>query len=640
MQFKHPEILYALLLLLIPIIIHLFQLRRFQKTAFTNVAFLKKVTIQTRKSAQLKKWLTLLLRMAAIACIVIAFAQPFSASKTALNTNKETVVYLDNSFSMQTKGVDGPLLQRAIQRLYELPKTEKISFFTNDHIFRDVSEKTFKTEILKTDFSATQITRTQALLKASQLFSKDKNTEKRFLYISDFQQKEGFPKVSKDIIVDAVALQPTKATNISIDTAYISNKDASKITLTVALSAQNNDAKNVPVSLYNKNVLIAKTAVDFSETIKATTTFDLDKNIAVDGVIEIEDTGLMYDNKLYFNIHTNNKIQILAINEANGTYLEKLFNENEFVFTPQSYKNLDYNTIPKQNLIILNGLENISDPLKAALLDFSKNGGSICIIAHAKANLADYNTLLPNLRLGTLDELVNDEKQITNIVFSHPLYKNVFEKQVVNFQYPKVNSYYTSTLNAGAALRFADGKPFIIQTGNHFMITAPLDTENTNFKSSPLIVPTFYNMASQSLPLPKLYYNIGTRNIFAVPVSLQQDEILSLKDSITSFIPLQQSNANTVTITTDQEPQLANIYGIYKQTAFIEHVSFNYNRTESQLRYSNPNDWTGVTVHDSITNLFDTIKKDNTIHEFWKWFAIAAFLFLVAELLVLKFYKK
>ena len=39
MQFKNPEILYALFLLLIPIIVHLFQLRKFQKVTFTNVAF-------------------------------------------------------------------------------------------------------------------------------------------------------------------------------------------------------------------------------------------------------------------------------------------------------------------------------------------------------------------------------------------------------------------------------------------------------------------------------------------------------------------------------------------------------------------------------------------------------------------------
>ena len=74
MQFKYPELLYALFLLLIPILIHLFQLRRFQKVSFTNVSFLKKVSMQTRKSSQIKKWLILLLRLLAIAAIVIAFA--------------------------------------------------------------------------------------------------------------------------------------------------------------------------------------------------------------------------------------------------------------------------------------------------------------------------------------------------------------------------------------------------------------------------------------------------------------------------------------------------------------------------------------------------------------------------------------
>ena len=63
MQFKHPEILYALLLLVIPIIVHLFQLRRFQKVPFTNVAFLKEITLQTRKSSTIKKWMTLITRL-------------------------------------------------------------------------------------------------------------------------------------------------------------------------------------------------------------------------------------------------------------------------------------------------------------------------------------------------------------------------------------------------------------------------------------------------------------------------------------------------------------------------------------------------------------------------------------------------
>ena len=104
MQFKHPQILYALFLLLIPIIVHLFQLRKFQKESFTNVAFLKKVTLQTRKSSQIKKWVTLLTRMLLLACVIVAFAQPFTSKNNTFNTTPETVIYLDNSFSMEAKG--------------------------------------------------------------------------------------------------------------------------------------------------------------------------------------------------------------------------------------------------------------------------------------------------------------------------------------------------------------------------------------------------------------------------------------------------------------------------------------------------------------------------------------------------------
>ncbi|EDM44075.1 hypothetical protein SCB49_10807 [unidentified eubacterium SCB49] len=639
MQFKHPDLLYALLLLLIPIFIHLFQLRKFQKTAFTNVAFLKKVNMQTRKSSQLKKWLTLLLRMAALACLVIAFAQPFSASKTALNTDKETVIYLDNSFSMEAKGADGPLLQRAMQGLYDLPGSEKVNWFTNDKVYRDVSQKTFKSEMLQTEYSSKQLSPKQVILKAEQLFSKNINAEKRLIYVSDFQLKDAFPTIPEHIKVSAVSLSPERKQNIAIDTVYIKNKDASKITLEAKLTSQGSN-EVIPVSLYNKDVLVAKTTANFSESTSATTTFELTKDEAIDGRIIINDPDITYDNTLYFSINKANQVNVLSINQGDGTYTARLFTSEDFNFTPQSHTNLDYNAIPNQNFIILNELDNIPAPLTAALRAFSENGGSIFIIPSANAVVSEYNNLLNSLQLGSFGEKISAEKQITNIAFDHPLFTDVFEKRVVNFQYPKVNLFYELAGTNATALSFEDGKPFIVQKGNHFLSTAPFASEISNFKSSPLIVPTLYNMSLQSLPLPKLYYTVGKPNTFAIPIKLQQDQILTLKDSTSSFIPLQVANANKVTISTTDTPNLASTYAIMKEQDFIENVSFNYTRDESILQYASIEDWEGVDAHKSITSLFENIVKDNTINEFWKWFAIGAFLFLLAEMLVLRFYKK
>ena len=77
MQFKHPEILYFLALLILPILVHLFQLQKFIKVPFTNVAFLQKLALQTRKSSRIKKWLILATRLALLAAIILAFAQPY-----------------------------------------------------------------------------------------------------------------------------------------------------------------------------------------------------------------------------------------------------------------------------------------------------------------------------------------------------------------------------------------------------------------------------------------------------------------------------------------------------------------------------------------------------------------------------------
>jgi len=641
MQFKHPELLYALFLLLIPIIIHLFQLRKFQKIDFTNVAFLKKVNIQTRKSSKLKKWITLLLRLLALACIILAFAQPFTASKTALNTQKETVVYIDNSFSMQAKGANGPLLQRAIQQLYaQATGSETINWLTNTETHTSTTLQDFKAALLDIPYSAKQLTAAEVLLKANQLFTKDKGATKRLLWISDFQATEVFPEAPTNILVEAVQLRPETFNNISIDSVYIASKNATSIKLNIIISAQGEVAPSVPVSLFNGTSLTAKSAVDFSEKQKNILTFDIEGIDTFKGKLSIEDPNLTYDNALYFSINTAKKIKVLSISSATNTFLQRIFENPEFDYTAQTDTSADYNTFTEQNFIILNEITSIPASLRTALKDFVDKGGSLFIIPSSKAELTEYNTLMASLGTGMYGEVVNSQKKITQIVFSHPLYKDVFEKQVVNFQYPKVNSYITYNTNATAVLKFEDSSPFITQSGNVYTSAAPLSTENSNFKNSPLIVPTLYNMAQQSLPLTKLYYTAGETNTFAVPVKLIQDEILTLIDSVSSFVPLQQTKATNVVVTTTEEPSNAGIFQIKNKEQYIEDISYNYTRNESTLQYLDIADWEGVRNYNTIEGLFDTLNEENSINSFWKWFVIFALLFLILEMLVLKFYKR
>ena len=254
MQFKHPELLYALLLLIIPIIVHLFQLRRFQKEAFTNVQFLKEITLQTRKSSQLKKWLILFTRLLLLTCVIIAFAQPYFSNSKSYNTKTETVIYLDNSFSLQAKGSNGTLLNGAIQDIIKtLADNENITLFTNDITYKNTTLNAIKNNLIKMSHSSNQLTYDAVVLKGKKEFSKDNSTLKNLVLISDFQQKNEPLSFETDSLIDIklVQLEPINSKNINIDSVFISKIEAETIELTVTLKNQGNPIESLPISLFN-----------------------------------------------------------------------------------------------------------------------------------------------------------------------------------------------------------------------------------------------------------------------------------------------------------------------------------------------------------------------------------------------------
>lgn len=596
--------------------------------------------MQTRKSSQIKKWLVLLLRLLAVTAIVIAFAEPFKASKTALNSFKETTLYIDNSFSMQANGPQGPLLNNALQELLsQIQPKATINWFTNNSSKKGASVQQVKEDFLKLGYTQKQLSPKQVLLKADGFFSKDETSDKRLIYISDFQKNEAFPKVSDRFKVDAVQLKPLLQQNIAIDSAYIVANNNGLTQLKVALSAKEISKTKVSVSLYNQDILSSKIAVDFNDKLKQNITFDIDATTGFKGSITLTDNGLSYDNSLYFSINTPAKIKVLSIHTANADFLQRLFATQEFEYTTQDTKTLNYSLLAQQNCIILNELKSIDASLSNALKEFSQNGGSVLIIPAIDIDITSYNSLLSNLKLGTFERQLVQQKKITNIVFEHPIYSDVFEKRITNFEFPTINSFYTITSDAATLLGFEDNKPFLLGLENNYIATAAFSAQNSNFISSTLIVPTLYNIARQSLEAPKLYYTIASSISFGVGITLLGDEILNIKDSIVNFIPLQRVKANKVIITTNEYPKSAGTFSINKGDAFIESVSYNYNRDEASVIYGDVKNWNGVTPHQNISSLFDAILKENTITDFWKWFALLALVFLIAEMLVLKFYK-
>jgi hypothetical protein len=640
MQFKNPELLFALLLLVIPIIVHLFQLRKFQKTPFTNLKFLKEVTLQTRKSSKLKKWLVLLTRLFALACIILAFAQPYITTKTDATAQSETVIYIDNSLSLQAKGAQGELLQTATQQLFknaDIP--EELSWFTNNSGSQQTTTADFKSDILDITYSANSFSLQETLLKAESFFSNDQTTSKNLVWISDFQGQENFPDLSNsNLNISTLQLKPSNTNNLSIDSVYISGVNSSSLELSVLLSNYGDAVENVPIALYKQGELIARTSNAIEKNATATAIFEID-DTQFEGTISITDQSLLFDNDFYFNINKKSKIKVLSIHQESDAFLRKIYTLDEFDFISQQINQLDFNILQEQNTIVLNQLEEINTVLQNALNSFIENGGSLVIIPALQPNTASYNSFFSQLNLGAISGTSASEKQITTIHFSHPIYQNVFEDRVTNFQYPTVESHFLLSRKHTPILSFQDNTDFLIQNGNTFVFTGSLDVKNSNFTNSPLVVPTFYRIAKQSLPLPDLYYTIGNLNEFAVSVTLPQDHILSLKNETVDFIPLQRNSSNSVLISTTDQPETAGIYGVYNKETKLKNVSYNYSRSESNLIYMNAANWTGTTNYNSLNAVFEKLAADSNVRDFWKWFVIFALFFLAIEMFLLKLLK-
>lgn len=643
MHFKHPELLFALFFLIIPVLVHLFQFRKFQQEKFTNVKFLKKASLQTRKSSRLKKWLVLCTRLLLLAAIIIAFAQPFfPASQKSLST-QETVLYLDNSYSMQAKGARGILLKRGVQELLEnLPVDNEFSFFTNDAEFKNVSLNSLREELQQLTYSPTQLDWKTIELKTTNLFSEERNIHKNFIAISDFQIHKEAEEIEEreNIDLHLVKLSPQNINNIAIDSAYISASTLNETELSIELRASGNVLPEVPVSVYSGEKIIGKKTVSLTEENSATTTFKLPSASFEKGIISIEDnSGLAFDNTLFFSINKTEAIKVVTISGTEGSFLRKIYQAPDFDFEAFQMNQIDFNKLSRANLIILNEPDEISLSLNGIIKKMLRENVYLIIIPSNNSNLQHYNSFFRNINLPVFQEKVEQEKLITKISFGHRLFRSVFNERVENFQYPKVKAYFKTNNNAAPVLQMENNQPFLYDQGTAFVFTAALNKENSNFQNSPLIVPTFYNIGNLSLRPSPLYFQLGKLNTIDVKANLEQDEILKLASGNSTFIPLQQRFQNKVEMQLGEAPKDAGHYEVLQDSVVLKTLSFNNDRKESLLNYRDFEAHNAGQIHASIPSVFSKIQSETDINELWKWFAIFALFFIMTEILILKYLK-
>lgn len=681
MQFVNPLFLFGLFAIAIPIIIHLFNFRKFQKVYFTNVEFIEELKQQTQKQSQLKHLIVLLLRILAIAALVLAFAQPYipvAENDIKQDSQNQISVFVDNSFSMEASAQEGILLDKAIQNARDIALAYKNSdlfqLLTNDFEGkhqRFLSREEFLEMLDEVEISSHSRHLSEVYNRQADLFGENKTDKHTAYIISDFQSSiSDFGNIESDTAIRLylIPVEATEKSNLYIDSIWFSSP-VQRIDQLVKLNvriknASENDFEKIPLKLMVNDQQRAIASFDMKANEEVVVEMPYTNNEAglMFGKLEITDFPITYDDVFYFTYEVSDQIPILSISkDDDDEYLNSLFGKDSaFSYYNLPENRLDYSAFNNFNLIILNKLNNVSSGLSQELKRFATNGGSILLIPGIEIDFNNYMEFLLNLESPYFNALDTFQTKVSDINLQNQVFNDVFESIPENIDLPivlkhynlkrKTNSLFESLLGLQNGNVFLGTAP--LGKGKVYLLASPLDTEWSNFPKHAIFVPTLYKIALLSNPGNKLFHTIGNNdNIVLRSISLNGDKVFKIvsRDKQFEVIPEFQNLNSQVNIFTNNRIKKAGNYTINYDEIPISAVAFNYNRIESNL---NNLDRQGLEQRIQDAGLYNlqiitpgerslsvVITELNKGFQLWKTFIILALLFLLGEVILLRFWK-
>ena len=686
MSFLFPTFLWGLLAISIPIAIHIFNFRRTKRVYFTNVAFLKAVETQTRSIRKIKHWLIMAARILAIASLVFAFAQPFLPGKSNLAADRKgiTSLYLDNSFSMQNEANNKRYIDLATSHLSDLlglfRNAASLQLITND--FSAQEQGLYHADKIRDMLTTIKLAHTPRSLqdvykRQENLITRHQSTGKNQLFwFSDFQ-KSTVGDLSK-LKIDTtnqlfiVPVQAAPEKNVYVDSAWLNTPFIRELQNNILFVKVSNsgkeEAKNVvlKLNLDNTQASTASVSVPANGSAIAKFNFNLKGKGYKKGQITFDDFPVTFDNDYYFVLNASPVIRILHIYGPKVTekYIQNVY-ANDSLFSIQSYGagNVDQGLIKNADMVVLEGVEQISGSLPQELQDFVLKGGSISVIPPAAPDAGSYQTFLRNLGINGLSTERNpnpDPIAIATPDRNNPFFSDVFEesiRQEMNLNLPLASPVLTWNNTGQQVLTLRNGQNYLSQItrgiGKVYLFSAPLNQQYGTMAQHAIFVPVMYKMAAMSVRAQRTAFTFDEN-----PISLNVDKITpnavyKLRRNKVEIIPVQRTTGNQLLLEIPQGDQLgegldAGYFELIHDNKVEQLIALNHNNRESKLDYYSPTELKTLFAGQKNVQIYESLDDSAFAKEFqqqnlgtslWKYFLYAALFFLLVEIALIRFKK-
>lgn len=674
MSLTYPWFLLGLLGAAVPVLIHLFELRRPTRVLFTNMGFIREVQIVTARQRKVKHWLVLLARIGFVVFLVLMFAQPFLPAQVESVNSKQAspAVLVDTSPSMQAGANDKDLTRfdQAVDQARELPtafpRTAKFALNRETNTLLTADAFRVALDQLRVSGSSTGLDGwlQQSLGQSAK--------EKQLFVFSDFQKStfssRSLAAVDSSTQVVLVPMGAEGARNVFVDSLWLEDafvRRNADVVLHIRLRNGGTEAvENCQVRLFigNRQAMVFRTAVAMQTPVTVTARVRIDSNEAQQGRIELDDFPVVFDNTYNFSLQASPTIRVLAVEDGSQEQaLQRVYaNEPLFSYSQAATARLNYEQLEKANLVVVQGASRVEASLRESIRRVVQRGGSVVVVPPADvAGRATYDQLFRDLGIGPVQwESAATRTAMRELAVPdrrNPFFREVFGAQSRQPVMPNVAPVLRWSRSGTDILRTQDGDGFLSSfssgKGTVYLFSTPFEAAATDFLQHALFVPVMYRLALQSFRSEqRLAYRLNQGNVtvdVGNTAGQAGEQVYKIINDSLTFIPAQRVQEDILRFEVPAGMQQPGFYRLTRNGQTVTQLAFNNDKRESELagytaaelqQMIGPNR-PNVQVYEPSqgTTVAARYKAERVGTPLWQYCLWAALACLLVEVLLLRF---
>jgi hypothetical protein len=537
-SFLAPLFFAALLGLAIPVLLHLTQREKKQIVRFPSLMFVRRIPYQSVRRRKIQNWLLLMVRMAALALIILAFTRPLLDSTdvpTGGADAREMVILLDTSYSMGFGDRWARAQAAARDQIAGIRASDRgtvVLFGSGADIqLRSTSERSRLQATVDSATPSPSSTRFSPALKvAGSILSESTLPRREVVIISDFQRggwrgEEG-AKLPEGTALTPVPIQgPADKPNLSVTGvtfARTSFSNQQRLVVTAGITnrtEQQVTGSSITLEVGGLNIATKPVAVEPGSS--ASVVFD---PFTVSGrntraTVRLSDDALAADNTFNFVVSPIEPVHITVVDRGNansGLYLTRALSigdapKFETVFRQASA--LSDDDLRRSAVVVLSDVE-VDTPLARRLARYVEQGGGLFVATGPRARWPQDVDLLPAAIGAPVDRTRGDAARVGGLEYAHPVFEAFRRPRSGDFSSIPVYGYRSLTAAMGAQVlaRFDAGTPAVLERrlgrGRVLQWGSTLDVSWSDLPTKPVFLPFVHqsvrHLAGYSEPEPWL----------------------------------------------------------------------------------------------------------------------------------------